>query len=142
MLDDRRAESFVLSFRDGIALLEQPDGGTVLRSSDAEITLGRPSPGFRTALRVLSSDGATEEQLQDLVSREGGGEGEVSKVSDYLRYFTQHMPCCVTQSHGTEADWLRSSLLHLPGAKYPTNQLPRGILRSRDLSTCAKMPAN
>src|SRR5260370_39695416 len=90
MLDDRRAESFVLSFRDGIALLEQPDGGTVLRSSDAEITLGRPSPGFRTALRVLSSDGATEEQLLDLVSDAGGGEGDASKVADYVRYFTQH----------------------------------------------------
>src|SRR5260370_42476595 len=90
MLDDRRAESFVLSFRDGIALLEQPDGGTVLRSSDAEITLGRPSPGFRTALRVLSSDGATEEQLLDLVSDAGGGEGDASKVWHYLRYFTQH----------------------------------------------------
>jgi oxazoline/thiazoline dehydrogenase len=96
MLDDKRAESFVLSFEDGIALLEQPDGSTVLRSSDAEITLGRPSSGFRTALRVLSSDGATEEQLLDLVSHEGGGAGEASKVSDYLRYFTQHGMLCHT----------------------------------------------
>src|SRR6266852_7694660 len=92
MLDDKRAESLVLSFKDGIALLEQPDGGTVLRSSDAEITLGRPSPGFQTALHVLSSDGATEEQLLDLVSDAGGGEGDASKVCDYLRYFT-HMVC-------------------------------------------------
>jgi oxazoline/thiazoline dehydrogenase len=94
MLDDKRAESFVLSFKDGIQLLEQPDGGTALRSSDAEITLGRPSSGFRTALRVLASDGATAEQLLDLVSRQGGGEGEVSKVSDYLRYFTQQGMLC------------------------------------------------
>src|SRR5713101_46794 len=96
MLDDRRAESFVLSFRDGIAVLEQPDGGTVLQSPDAEITLGRPSPGFRTALRVLCSDGATEEQLLDLVSDAGSGEGDASKVSDYLRYFTQHGMLCHT----------------------------------------------
>jgi SagB-type dehydrogenase family enzyme len=96
MLDDKRAESFVLSFRDGIVLLEQPDGGTVLQASDAEITLGRPSSGFRTALRVLSSDGATEAQLLDLVSHEGGGEGEMSKVSDYLRYFIQHGMLCHT----------------------------------------------
>jgi oxazoline/thiazoline dehydrogenase len=94
MLDDKRAESFVLSFKDAIALLEQPDGGTALRSSDAEITLGRPSPGFRTALRVLSSDGATEEQLLDLVSDAGGGEGDASNVSDCLRYFTQHGMLC------------------------------------------------
>ncbi len=84
----------MLSFKDGIAVLEQPDGGTVLQSPDAEITLGRPSPGFRTALRVLSSDGATEEQLLDLVSDAGGGEGDASKVSDYLRYFTQHGMLC------------------------------------------------
>ncbi len=96
MLDDRRAESFVLSFKDGIAPLEQPDGGTVWRWSDAEITLGRPSPGFRTVLRVLSSDGATEEQLLDLVSHEGGGGGDASEVSDYLRCFTQHGMLCNT----------------------------------------------
>jgi len=95
MLDDRRAESFVLSFKDGIAPLEQPDGGTVWRWSDAEITLGRPSPGFRTVLRVLSSDGATEELL-DLVSHEGGGGGDASEVSDYLRCFTQHGMLCNT----------------------------------------------
>jgi hypothetical protein len=35
MLDDKRAESFVLSLNDDIALLEQPDGGTVC---------GRPMP--------------------------------------------------------------------------------------------------
>src|SRR5229473_2175463 len=96
MLDDKRAESFVLSFKDGIALLKQPDGDTVLRSPDAEITLERQSSGFRTALRVLASDGATQEQLLDLVSREGGGEGDASKVSDYLRYFTQHGMLCHT----------------------------------------------
>ena len=94
MLDDKRAESFVLSFKDDLALLEQSDGGTVLRSPDAEITLGNPSPGFRTALRVPSSNGATEEQLLDLVSDAGGGEGDASKVSDYLRYFTQHGMLC------------------------------------------------
>src|SRR5690348_7678163 len=96
MLDDKRAESFVLSFKDDIAQLEQPDGGTVLRSPDAEITLGRLSSGFRTALRLLSSDGATEEQLLDLVSHEGGGDGEVPKVSEYLRYFTQDGMLCHT----------------------------------------------
>jgi len=94
MLDDKRAESLVLSFKDGIALLEQPDGGTVLRSPDAEITLGRLSSEFRTALHLLASGGATEEQLLDLVSHERGGDGEVSKMSDYLRYFTQHGTLC------------------------------------------------
>ena len=124
MLDDKSAESFVLSFQDGIALLEQPDGGTVLRSSDAEIALGRPSPGFRTALRALSSDGATEEQLLDLVSHEGGGGGDASRCPITCGTLP-NMACCVTQTQWTEADWLRSSLLHLPGRKYPTNQLPR-----------------
>ncbi len=127
MLDDKRAESFVLSFKDGIALLEQPDGSTVLRSSDAEITLGRPSSGSRTALRVLSYGGATEEQLLDLVSHEAVVKTRSPKcliTCDTL----PNMACCVIQSHGREADWLRSSLLHLPGTKYPTNQLPRRIL--------------
>ncbi len=43
---------------------------------------------------MLSSDGATEEQLLDLVSDAGGGEGDASKVCDYPRYFTQHGMLC------------------------------------------------
>src|SRR6266851_4801917 len=86
MHGDKKADSFVLSFKEGITVLERPDGSTVLQSSDAEIALGRPSLGIQTVLRVLSSDGATEEQLLNLVSQFGDG-AEASRVSYHLRHF-------------------------------------------------------
>src|SRR5216683_1081262 len=141
MLDDKRAESFVLSFKDGIAVLEQPDGGTVLQSPDAEITWaahrrvsGPLCACFPPTARRRNNSWIWYPTLA------------VVKATRQRCPITcgtlPNMVCCVTRSHGTEADWLRSSRLRQPGTKYPTNRLPKRVLRSRDLSTFAKMPAN
>jgi SagB-type dehydrogenase family enzyme len=95
MPDTRRlAQSFVLSFTEGITLHEKPDGNIVLHSSRAEMLLEKPSAGFRKALGALCSDGATEEQLLDLVS--GRDASTVSRAAYYLRRLTQHGMLCHT----------------------------------------------
>jgi SagB-type dehydrogenase family enzyme len=102
MPGDKKTESFVLSFKKGVTLLEQSDGSMAVRSCDTEILLKRPSSALREVLRVLSSDGATEEQLLDLVSRHCSG-AEVLGAAYYLRHFTQQgMLCHTIRWNGSE----------------------------------------
>lgn len=65
----------VLSLREGARLTERPDGGILLQCANAQLPIGEPSSGLLAALRALASNGATAEQLIDLVVQYDGVSG-------------------------------------------------------------------
>jgi oxazoline/thiazoline dehydrogenase len=57
----------VLSFRREVSLIETSEEGVTLESPCGRISLTKPTPGLLAVLRLLSSGGATEDDLGDLV---------------------------------------------------------------------------
>lgn len=92
---DKMKRPFVLSFKNGVALHEQPDGGVWLQSFGARAPLPQLSPGLLSVLRTLSSDGATAEQLIELAMQHDG-EASLPKLLFYLQRFTQRGMLCYT----------------------------------------------
>ncbi len=92
---DNIAQTLVLSFKEGIVLLEQPDGGVRLQSPHVQMTVTQPSSGLLAALLTLTSDGATAEQLIDLVTQHDGVAGLPSFLA-YLQRFIQGGMVCHT----------------------------------------------
>ena len=78
--------SYVLSFKDGIHLYEGPDGNIALRFPGGESSLHSLSPGLLAALRTLSSDGATVEQLFEIATQYDGTDG-LPRFLSYLDRF-------------------------------------------------------
>lgn len=66
------AHSFVLSFKNGISLLEQSGEATALQTPNATLSLQHLSPGLLAAIRMLCTNGATEELLSNLVLQSDG----------------------------------------------------------------------
>jgi len=110
------SHSFVLSFKEGIALVEQSDGHTLLRSQSAQVPLMHLSPGLLAALRILSSAGATIEQLGEVVIQHDGITS-LSKLLSYLDCFTKKGLLCQTVT------WSRGKLATL----VPPVAIPRCI---------------
>lgn len=92
---DKAAQVVVLSFKKGIMLREGPSGCALLQSQGVQIPLVQPSSGFLAALRALSSDGATTEQLRNLIIEHDGVAG-LSKILSSLRRLTQRGLICQT----------------------------------------------
>jgi SagB-type dehydrogenase family enzyme len=57
----------ILSFRPEISIVDEPDGSVTLQSPSGRAVLPDLSTGFGRVLRLLASDGATEEALVGLV---------------------------------------------------------------------------
>lgn len=93
MNDVDLTSSFVLSFREDIALCEQPEGTAFLESSWATVPLERPTPGLQAALHALTHEGATLEQLLDLVAQHDGPRG-LAGMAVYLQRFMQSGLIC------------------------------------------------
>lgn len=85
---DKLEQSFVLSFKEGIALHEQEDGGVWLQLLGVRTPLPQLSPGSLSVLRSLSSDGATTEQLIALAVQHDGAAAR-PKILSYLQRFIQ-----------------------------------------------------
>lgn len=92
---DLLTQGFVLSLKEGISLLEQADGSTALVSPGANLPLGQASKGMIAALRLLSTEGATEKELIDLAGQHDGSTG-LPKMLYYLQRFTQSGLICHT----------------------------------------------
>lgn len=92
---DKMEQPFVLSFKEGIALHEQSDSSVWPQSFGAQAPVQQPSPGLLSALRTLSSDGATVEQLIELAVQHDG-EAALPKLLFYLQRFTQRGMLCYT----------------------------------------------
>lgn len=89
------APSFVLSFKESISLLGEPDGQHFIDSPFAKVPLFGVQEGLLAALRFLSSGGATVEELVDVVI-EHDGELAVPTFFYYLQYFTERGLICHT----------------------------------------------
>lgn len=99
---DLLARGFVLSFKEGISLLEQADGHAALESPGGNLPLGQASKGMMAALRLLSTQGATEKELIDLAGQHGGNAG-LPKMLYYLQRFTQSgLICHTVTSNGSK----------------------------------------
>ncbi len=83
------SESFVLSFRVGITLIDEPDGNILLRSDDAEIRFEQPVSYFRSILWTLFSEGAREGELLDSVSMYGSI-ADLAKLAYHVRRLAQN----------------------------------------------------
>ncbi len=60
-------QALVVSFRQGVSIIEASEEGVTLESPWSRTSLTKPSPGLLAVLRILSSGGATEDDLGDLV---------------------------------------------------------------------------
>ncbi|MBE7555300.1 MAG: SagB family peptide dehydrogenase [Anaerolineales bacterium] len=99
---DLLTQDFVLSFKEGISLVEQADGSAVLESPGANLPLGQASKGMRAALRLLSTQGAIEKELVDLAGQHDGSAG-LPKMLYYLQRFTQSgLICHTVTSNGSK----------------------------------------
>lgn len=87
--------TLILSFKESISLVEQPDGRLLLRSPMVDIPLDRASTGLIAALQLLSRQGGTEEELVDLVEQYDGVLA-LSTLFYYLERFNQLGLLCHT----------------------------------------------
>jgi hypothetical protein len=65
--------SLVVSFRPDVSVRDAAPGQVVLSAPGTTVTLKKVTPGVATALRILSSTGATEQALSRLVRETDGG---------------------------------------------------------------------
>ncbi|MGB0389186.1 MAG: SagB family peptide dehydrogenase [Ardenticatenaceae bacterium] len=86
---------FLLSFQEGVSLVEQADGETLLSASFVQLSLKGLSKGLRAALGRLSSGGATVEELVGLMARSDGGLGPPTLLY-YLEHFVKLGLICHT----------------------------------------------
>lgn len=88
-------QPFVLSFKTGLELCEQPEGDVILQLAGRQITLPRPAPGLCAALQLLASGGTTEDQLADRVEQYDGTAG-LPRLFYYLQRLIQLGLVCHT----------------------------------------------
>lgn len=86
---------FVLSFKESISLLGEPGGEYFLDSPFTKMSLSRVQKGFLAALHLLSSGGATVEELIDVVIQHDGELG-MPTFFYYLQHFTKRGLICHT----------------------------------------------
>ncbi len=94
--------SLVLSFKENISAIAQSNDSVAVRSPLVQgnipqntLNLNQLSPGLLAAVRVLAADGATEEELSDLVL-ETDGASELPKFYYYLQQFISLGMICHT----------------------------------------------
>ena len=92
----------ILSFRSEVSLVELSDEHVVLESPRARVPLNDLSGGMLAALRALSTRGATEGALSDLVLAEDGAAG-LAPLYYYLQRFRQLCLLCHTLVAGEQA---------------------------------------
>lgn len=93
---------FILSFKPGISLTEESTNSITIKSPQVPLNIPEytlkidgVSPGFLAALKLLTTDGATEEYLSDLVLQTDGL-NELPKLYAYLEKFTNLGLICHT----------------------------------------------
>lgn len=83
------SQPFLLSFKPGILLIEQPeDEQLVLQSSNRGLTIQRSKPGLTMVVRALANGGATLPQLSQIMQQNAEGYSAL-KFFAYLQKFTQ-----------------------------------------------------
>jgi hypothetical protein len=94
--------SFVLSFKKNISVIEQEGDRLLIQSPRVRgnipqytLNLEQISPGLLAAIRTLAADGATEEELSDLVLQTDGV-SELPKFYYYLQQFINLGTICHT----------------------------------------------
>ena len=86
-------QKFLLSFRENIFIIEKLADAVVLKSPFINLTLKQLAPGLLDAFKILAADGATEEQLSDLVLQTDGA-AALPKFYYYLQKFIDlHLIC-------------------------------------------------
>lgn len=85
--------SFILAFKKNISVIEQSSDRIIVQSPRIKgnipqytLNIEQVSPGLLTAIRTLAADGATEEELSDLVLQTDGF-SELPKFYYYLQQF-------------------------------------------------------
>lgn len=71
------AQALVLSFRKGVSLIEVSEEEVAIETPWDSVSLTKLTPGLLAALRLLSSCGATEDDVSDLVVKSDGAFGLV-----------------------------------------------------------------
>lgn len=89
------AHSFILSFKKGISLIDQSGEGVALQTPNATLSLEHFSPGLLAAIRILSTNGASEENLSQLVLQTDGF-STLPKFYYYLEKFISFGLICHT----------------------------------------------
>lgn len=92
----------VLSFRPDTWLLELSEDRSVIEGPLVRVPLDDPTPGLVAAFRVLSSGGATEDALSDLVLAEDGANG-LAPLYFYLQRFAARQLLCYSLNAGGRA---------------------------------------
>jgi oxazoline/thiazoline dehydrogenase len=84
---------FILSFKQGISVIEESSASFIVQSPQVSlnipeytINIEQVSPGFLAALKLLATEGATEEYLSELVLQTDGF-SELPKLYYYLTKF-------------------------------------------------------
>jgi oxazoline/thiazoline dehydrogenase len=77
---------FLLSFRSNVSLLEQSAQEMIVISPLVTLKLSHLTPGLLTAIKTLAANGATEEDLSDIV-RQIDGDLAFFKFYSYLKKF-------------------------------------------------------
>jgi SagB-type dehydrogenase family enzyme len=78
--------SLLLAFKQGISLTQAASNDFVLHSSTGKLNLKQPSPGLIAAIAILSTSGATEAELSELVIENDGG-ATLPQLYYYLQQF-------------------------------------------------------
>ncbi len=84
---------FVLTFRPGISVVDDPEQGAVLETPRSRLDLSHLSPSFLASLRQLSDGGATEAELTQMAMASGGF-GELPKFHFFLTKFVRLGSIC------------------------------------------------
>lgn len=83
------AQNYVLSFTEDISVDHPAPDQVIIQTTDRRFTLEILSPGLVRAIKVLSSQGATEDELAVRV-QERDGVGALSRLYYYLAIFEAH----------------------------------------------------
>lgn len=83
------AQAYVLSFTEDISVDHPAPEQVVIETTDRRLTLKSLSPGLAEALKLLSSRGATEEELAEQVRARDGVEA-LSRLYYHLEVFGAH----------------------------------------------------
>ncbi|MGL5062012.1 MAG: SagB family peptide dehydrogenase [Microcoleus sp.] len=86
--------SFILNFKQEICL-EETASTTVLQTPIARLDLSQFSSGMQAVIRILATDGATEDDLSDLVLETDGFDG-LNNFNYYLQKFQEFGIICHT----------------------------------------------
>jgi len=95
-------QSLLLSFKKNVSLINEPTNNVVVKSPyvrgnnpEKTLKIEQVTPGLLAAIETISTNGATEEQLSDLVLQTDGI-AELPKFYYYLQKFTENGMLCHT----------------------------------------------